>query len=305
MPQLHPSLLRTDSAHDPLPGNSGRVFATAQTTWIGLMTRVLYFSLDNAEPLSLPALAEDQLIVKMNAQAHAIQGKLVRQFNLSAIGTGSTFLIPHGEPVAWQRQGHATNIVFLFEPNLFAQLSTAMNHAGSAPELTPQVAVADPLIYQISLALLGEMQSGGLFGRLYAESLVQTLALHLLRTSAVLPRSLPVVPGGLSIVARRHVIDYIHLHLAQALTINELAALVYLSPYHFMRLFKATMGQTVHQYVITQRVEAGKQLLLAGDLTIAQIAQQIGFTDQSHFAHHFKRLVGVAPSLLLKDHRNV
>lgn len=284
-------------------GQSERVLATAQTTWVGLLARILCLSLDNAERLALPALNEDQLIVKMNAQAHAIQGKLVRHFDLPAIGAGSLFLIPRGEPVEWQRQGHADNILFLFEPRQLAQLAAETGHAGRAPELMPHVAISDPLIYHISLALFGEMQSGGLFGRLYAESLVQTLALHLLHHYAVFPQAPIQVQGGLSTTAQRQVIDYIHEHLAQALSVDELAALVYLSPYHFMRLFKASLGQTVHQYVIAQRVEAGKQLLLAGELTITQIAHQVGFTDQSHFAHHFKRLVGVAPRVLMKGRR--
>ena len=55
-------------------------------------------------------------------------------------------------------------------------------------------------------------------------------------------------------------------------------------------------GLPPHQYVITRRVERAKQLLQAGaGLPLAEVAAHAGFSDQSQFSHHFKRLVGVTP----------
>jgi AraC-like DNA-binding protein len=69
-----------------------------------------------------------------------------------------------------------------------------------------------------------------------------------------------------------------------------------LNPCHFARQFKAAMGLPPHQYVITRRVERARRLLRAGtDLSLAEVAAQVGFYDQSQFSHHFKRLVGVTP----------
>jgi AraC family transcriptional regulator len=51
-----------------------------------------------------------------------------------------------------------------------------------------------------------------------------------------------------------------------------------------------------HQYVIMRRVERARQILQAGtNLSLAEVAARAGFSDQSHFCHHFKRLVGVTP----------
>jgi len=63
-----------------------------------------------------------------------------------------------------------------------------------------------------------------------------------------------------------------------------------MSPNHFASLFKQSIGLTPHQYVIQCRVEAAKHLLRQGELTIAEIADSLGFAHQSHFNHHFKRL---------------
>jgi AraC-like DNA-binding protein len=67
------------------------------------------------------------------------------------------------------------------------------------------------------------------------------------------------------------------------------------SPYHFAKQFKRATGLPPHQYVIARRVERAKQLLQGGDFTLAEVAARAGFSDQSQFCRHFKRLVGVTP----------
>jgi AraC family transcriptional regulator len=75
-----------------------------------------------------------------------------------------------------------------------------------------------------------------------------------------------------------------------------MAAVARLSPYHFARQFKAATGLPPHRYVITRRVERARGLLQAGaELSLAQVAARAGFSDQSQFCHHFRRLVGVTP----------
>ena len=75
-----------------------------------------------------------------------------------------------------------------------------------------------------------------------------------------------------------------------------MAAVARLSVYHFARQFKAATGLPPHQYVLARRVERAKQLLQGGgDLSLAEVALHAGFSDQSVFCLHFKRLVGVTP----------
>jgi AraC-like DNA-binding protein len=75
-----------------------------------------------------------------------------------------------------------------------------------------------------------------------------------------------------------------------------MAAIVHLSPYHFARQFKAATGLPPHQYLTTRRVERAQQLLRAdGELGLAEVALRVGFSDQSQFSLHFKRIVGVTP----------
>jgi AraC family transcriptional regulator len=79
-------------------------------------------------------------------------------------------------------------------------------------------------------------------------------------------------------------------------TLEQMAAVVHLSPYHFARQFKAATGLPPHQYVIARRVERAQHLLRGdGELGLAEVAFRAGFSDQSHFSSHFKRIIGVTP----------
>jgi AraC family transcriptional regulator len=84
--------------------------------------------------------------------------------------------------------------------------------------------------------------------------------------------------------------------LDQPLGLADLAALVQLSPPHFLRMFKHATGLAPHQYVLTQRIERAKGLLRTSMLAIGEIAFHLGFQTQSHFTMHFRRLTGLTPT---------
>jgi AraC family transcriptional regulator len=99
------------------------------------------------------------------------------------------------------------------------------------------------------------------------------------------------------------VVAYIEEHLDAGPTLEQLAAVARLSPYHFARQFKATTGLPPHQYVIARRVERAKQLLGEVDLSLAEVAAGAGFSDQNQFTQSFKRVVGVTPGQCRKSAR--
>jgi AraC family transcriptional regulator len=142
-----------------------------------------------------------------------------------------------------------------------------------------------------------ELRGGGGDGEeLLVESLATILSVHLIRHITGPPR-LPV-PAD-SVLARRKlhsVIEYIMENLEGSPTLGQMAAVAHLSPYHFARQFKAATGLAPHQYVIARRVERAQHLLRKDDeLKLAEIALHAGFSDQSKFSFHFKRLIGVTP----------
>lgn len=168
-------------------------------------------------------------------------------------------------------------------------------------ELIPQVVIQDGLIYQIGLALQAELRSQHSNGRLYAETMANSLAVHLLRHYSTQEQRTVNCKGKLSQRELRLVLDYINDYLEHELSLSELAAIAQLSQYHFCRAFKQTIGVSPHQYVIQQRVERAKQVLKQGEMTIGEAAIACGFTHQSHLHRHFKRLIGVTPKTWLNS----
>ena len=78
-----------------------------------------------------------------------------------------------------------------------------------------------------------------------------------------------------------------------------------MSPHYFSRLFKQTTGISPHQYVISCPIERAKDLLKQGKLSIAEIAKEVGFVDQSHLHRYFKRLVGITPKAFFKQNKKI
>jgi len=90
-------------------------------------------------------------------------------------------------------------------------------------------------------------------------------------------------------------VDYIRKHYTRKVTLEETAALVYLSPAYFSRVFKDEMKVNFNTYVNQVRVEAAKKLLLNDSVPLIDIASQAGFDGQSYFSKVFKKMTGVTP----------
>ena len=97
----------------------------------------------------------------------------------------------------------------------------------------------------------------------------------------------------------RQVLSFINEHLTEELTVEQLSERVYLSRYHFMRLFKAQTGSTVHAYVRQKRLLSAARLIREG-VPAAKAAADSGFGDYSAFHRAFKECFGIAPGELKK-----
>jgi AraC family transcriptional regulator len=104
------------------------------------------------------------------------------------------------------------------------------------------------------------------------------------------------VIGGLPGAKVRRVTEYIRGNLHRTLRLAELGALVHMSPYHFARLFKLSLGVPPHRFVVRRRIDEAAALLVSPELSIAAISRTVGFRTTSHFTTTFRRLTGLTPS---------
>jgi AraC family transcriptional regulator len=210
---------------------------------------------------------------------------------------GSIAVVPAGSSVLCRWQGSPDWLFIYLEPSLVARVAAeSFEFDPTRTAVRPLDFLNVPELRSAILAVDAELRTGSFGGPLMVESLANVLAVHLIRHITGAHRLPASADGVLPRRKLRTVIEYIMENLEGNPTLEQMAAVVHLSPYHFARQFKAAAGLPPHQYVISRRVERAQHLLRAdGELGLAHVALRVGFSDQSKFSLHFKRIVGVTP----------
>jgi AraC family transcriptional regulator len=124
----------------------------------------------------------------------------------------------------------------------------------------------------------------------YIETLACALVMRLMQIGRRRGRVSPLPKWRL-----KRVVDHIEAHIAEAISLSDLAAAAGLSRMHFAAQFRLATGSKPHDFVLLQRIEAAKRLLIYTPNDLVEIALTVGFQAQAHFSTVFKRLVGVPP----------
>ena len=149
---------------------------------------------------------------------------------------------------------------------------------------------------QLLMLLLEELESEGPSGKLYADSLIQALAIRVVLLGCK-PSSEPrshVSPLPKRVLLR--VRDRIDAELAGDLSLSILAEESGYSRTHFQRMFRAATGLTPHQYLLERRLECAQELLEKRNADLIDIAAFCGFSSHSHMTTVFRRLLGMTPT---------
>jgi len=210
---------------------------------------------------------------------------------------GSMAVVPAGSSLVVRWQGSIDALHVLLEPSLVARVAAeSFEFDPSRTVMPPLFGLNVPELRRAMLAVDAELRAGGVGGPLMVEALARLLAVHLIRHTTGAHRLPASADGVLPRRKLRTVVEYIMENLGGSLTLEQMAAVVHLSPYHFARQFKAATGLPPHQFVIARRVERAQHLLRAnGEIGLVEVALRVGFSDQSKFSFHFRRIVGVTP----------
>lgn len=212
----------------------------------------------------------------------------------TALPAGSVFIYSSRDFVWHQRERESEYINMMLDPQVLNQVASE-NGLSTPVKIEHRVIFPDPTILHIAQLLKSEVNSGGLAGKLYTESLRNLLAVHLLRnyTGAVEKPTLDDSP--LDALKLNQVKDFIEERLAEDLSIADMAAVVHMSQFHFARAFKTATGQSPHRYLTQRRMEQAKVLLSVTRLSVAEVAYRVGFYNTSHFTAQFRKATGTTP----------
>jgi AraC family transcriptional regulator len=208
---------------------------------------------------------------------------------------GSVSLVPAQIETQWVLSGYSRVAHMYVHPQRLLAIGCCEG-LPFAPQIRDFFAETDEVMSSLVRLVFAQANAGTL-DDLAHDELMSMVARHLLRHYAVeqpLPATSPRVT--LTAVTLRKVFAHIEDRLGSTLRLAELAALARLSDDHFLRSFKAAVGQTPHRYVLSRRITRSRELLERGDSPIAGIALATGFKGASHFSAVFKAQVGVSPT---------
>src|SRR5215831_18631199 len=169
-------------------------------------------------------------------------------------------------------------------------------------ELQPRLLFEDAGLWETVRKLKAQIGSADPAARLYAEALGGLLSIELLRLlQDRAPALRPSPRGGLAAWQQKRVMDFIEEHLSEDVSLDVLADLVRLSPYHFLRSFKQSFGEPPYRYWTGRRIERAKALLARPRTSVTEIALDVGFHGTSAFSATFHRVTGQTPTDYRRD----
>jgi AraC family transcriptional regulator len=209
--------------------------------------------------------------------------------HLHTFQRGDVIITPAGTPVEYAHPAAVDALYIYLDPAKINATAERMGLNSQQVRLCDNLGTPDPALAYLGGEMLREIAEGQAGSTILLEALTTQLCVHLLRQYA---QSVDEIRPPREL---RHALEFIHTHLAESLSIAQIAATEHLTPFHFSRLFKQLYAVSPHQYMLQQRVRLAHELLQHTDLPIGEIALRVGFANHSHLTHQFKRLTGQTP----------
>lgn len=251
------------------------------------------------EPILVPAVVEPLLVLVLAGAANIEERSFGGEWEAANVQAGDFFLTNTSEPyeMRWQTQdGDTFEVMHLYlglplidqaARDLLGKHATPVTFLDVSGARDERVRL---MLDQLRIELISERQPSPLFAR----SLAQALAVHLVRTYLD-PHSVARRGNALQAYKLRRVIEAMSERLADDFSLTHLAEIADLSEYHFSRMFKRATGLSPSQYFIRLRMARARHLLLETDRSIIDIGMEVGYSSPSHFSQVFRREVGITP----------
>jgi AraC family transcriptional regulator len=226
----------------------------------------------------------------------------VLKSQLSTLQSGASLLANPNQAAQLKLDRQKTELLLVrLKPELLIETATRLRLYQTGAHLlfrSPmQPVTEDHRLRQTLESILAELETGAAGWREVIRSLVNQLAVYLLREHINVRRSDEMELSRAGLVDRRlrRAIEFMHDNCGRELSLSEIAAAAYLSEFHFARLFKKITGLTPHAYLAVLRIERARRLLAESDLAIVEVGAMVGYASQSHFTKVFREATGMTP----------
>jgi AraC family transcriptional regulator len=292
MPELSLSLhngLAAQLSPSPTATSFGR------TGWSGIV--VNWHDWQSGGRVTSPELDHDVIAMRTSGIVRLTQ---IREGKThTAVVTGGNVTVhPRGMESSWNWDRPGAILLMRIPSSLLLDAAEATVTAPPVrTELQNCFGRRDSFVERIGMLFLEELRSPCHPAQEYiTQALSHALAAHLVQRfgcETLLPQRLP---AGLHPRALQRVQDYIQSHLHEHVDLDTLAAVANVSRFHFARLFRKSAGMSAMAYLEQSRMERAQELIRRGEQSLARVAWQVGYGDQSYFTRRFRRFYGVTPS---------
>lgn len=213
---------------------------------------------------------------------------------------GEVTFVPAGLPIEWDWSYESKSVHLTMLPAYLSDVGTQFElDDGESPRLRPLFRIRDDRLTTLLRLLRDEVSDSHIGTDLVTTSLLTLVAAQIYRLSRAELTALPDDRETIGFTAdvHRRSIELLNDRLDEKISLADLADEFNLSPFHFARLFKRATGYPPHEYQLQLRITRARELLRSdARKTIVEIACELGFSDESHFRRHFRRIVGTTPS---------
>lgn len=257
----------------------------------------LYTSLQRESPFEDSFEAVDDQLIILHLDGPVMVHRRVRQGESShLIPPGGLFMIPGGMDFGVRLGGTLLTLHLYLRRALIEEVGQSIQPGDPTRlELLPRIGDSDPLVERLMLGVRDALHDGGPTAEPYVDYLGRAIAARLIRGHS---SRAPVgrAPGRLGRGQLGKAIDFMQANLEESIDLPAIAGATGLSPSHFARQFRTTLGVAPHQYLMRLRVERAKRLLSETDTPLAAVAFACGFANQEHLTRIFKRGCGITPA---------
>lgn len=264
--------------------------------WQDLQAQALRYESPSYESQQLPWI-ENSYAIEIQTSGNAVElEQKIKQWTKQRWYRGEMVFFPYGEKTHWRWNNFLETVVFFLPVERWQQMAAEMFECDRSVELLPKFSPEDNVLRQILLLLAQELHNGGVNGTLFVDGLATAAIAHLLKHHSTVSLASRSISHGLSSWQLKRIVEYIDANLERKLSLKELAKVAEVGTTYFPQIFRQTTNSTPYQFVLSRRLEHSKKLLAERVLSIAEIALEVGFANQSHFTTAFRKVYGDTPA---------